>query len=205
MIFRLLSSVPLVGDVVRIFNSYAYSGDGRAEEKFAPVHLWFAAFWLEIGLSFAATLFCMPSLTIKYLPIEYQLNYSAEVIPGPLATSVLPNILGFGVGVYALIFGLHKILLIDLQDSYESKSGVKKSPGSALILNAEMAVPLLVLAVAIVIGLVQQIAPKVVCLQIISWFSLWLSLIFTIELILTLFGRGENVILKTLDDTDKKT
>lgn len=205
MIFRFLSSIPLFGDVLRILNSYAYRGDARADERFASVWLWFTAFWLQSGLSIIATLLCMPHLTNTHLPSEYQLNYCVEVTPGTLSTGILPNILGFGIGVYALIFGLNKMLLRDLQNSYKPVHGVKVSPGSALILNADMAVPLLVLALTIVIGLVQQIAPKVVSLQAASWFSLWLSLIFTIELILTLFGLGENVILKILDDPDTKT
>lgn len=70
--------------------------------------------------------------------------------------------------------------------------------GSALILNAEMAVPLLILALTIVIGLIQQLWPCVESLKAATWFALWLSLIFTVELISTLFGLGENSILKSL-------
>jgi hypothetical protein len=203
MVFNLLSGVPLFGDVLRIFNAYAYRGDAKADERFAPVWLWITAFWLQTGLSLVATFLCMPEFTNKHLPAGYQLSYSVDIAPGALATGILPNLLGFGIGIYALIFGLHKMLLRELQESYKSEAGAPKPrPGSALILNAEMAVPLLVLALTIVAGLIQQVTPKVETLQFASWSSLWLSLIFTIELIVTLFGLGENAILKTLSDEE---
>ena len=143
----------------------------------------------------------MPELTNEYLPVAQRLTYHVQIVPGAMATSILPNLLGFGIGIYALIFGLHKMLLRDLQASYKrSATNDKQPPGSALILNAEMAVPLLVLTLTIAIGLVQQVVPLLTGLQFVSWFSLWLSLVFTLELILTLFGLGENAILKTLAD-----
>lgn len=204
MIFRMLVRIPLFGDLLRILNAYAYLGDARADEQFASIPLWISAFWLQITLSLVGTLLCMPELTSDYLPLEYRLTYRVQLAPGSMATSVLPNLLGFGIGIYALIFGLHKMLLLDLQASYKrATTRDKPQPGSALILNAEMAVPLVVLTLAIAIGLAQQVAPSQISLQFASWFSLWLSLIFTLELIVTLFGLGENAILKTLSDSDK--
>ena len=204
MIFGLLARIPLLGDMLRILNAYAYRGDARADEQFAPIWLWITAFWLQITLAIAGAMLCMPELTNEYLPIKYRLIYCVQLGPGAMATSILPNLLGFGIGIYALIFGLHKMLLRDLQASYSrGVTNDKQRPGSALILNAEMAVPLLILTLTIAIGLVQHVAPSFVGLQFASGFSLWLSWVFTFELIVTLFGLGENAILKTLDDTDK--
>ena len=204
MILGLLARIPLLGDILRIFNAYAYRGDARADERFASFWLWVTAFWLQTTLSLVGTLLCMPEFTNEYLPFARRLTYSVQLDPGTTATSVLPNLLGFGIGIYALIFGLHKMLLRDLQASYKRvAAGEKQRPGSALILNAEMAVPLIALTLTIAIGLAQQVAPSVVGLRLASWFSLWLSLVFTLELIVTLFGLGENAILKTLDDADK--
>lgn len=204
MIFGWLARIPLLGEILRIFNAYAYRGDAKADERFASIWLWVTAFWLQTTLSLVGTLLCMPEIANEYLPLARRLSYSVELGPGAMATSILPNLLGFGIGIYALIFGLHKLLLRDLQASYKPvAAGSRQRPGSALILNAEMAVPLIVLTLTIAIGLAQQIAPSVVGLQFASWFSLWLSLVFTLELVVTLFGLGENAILKTLDDSRK--
>jgi hypothetical protein len=199
--FGLLARIPLFGDLLRILNAYAYRGDAKADEQFASIKLWLTAFWLQITLSMIGALLCMPELANEYLPCGYKLAYSVQLSPGPTATSILPNLLGFGIGIYALIFGLHKMLLRDLQTSYSHSD--EQQPGSALVLNAEMAVPLVVLTLTITIGLAQQVVPTLVGLQFASWFSLWLSLVFTFELIVTLFGLGENAILKTLKDADK--
>lgn len=199
MVFKLLSRVPLFGEVLRILNTYAYKGDPRADERFASLWLWVRAFWFPVLLSLTGTALCMPAMTNALLPLGYCLQYEIDVAPGVTATSILPNLLGFGIGVYALIFGLHKLLLRQLQDSYKSAPGDRNLPtGSALILNAEMAVPLLILALTIVLGIIQQLWPYVESLKALTWFSLWLSLTFTVELICTLFGLGENSILKSL-------
>jgi uncharacterized membrane protein len=208
MVFKLLSRIPLFGDVLRILNTYAYKGDPRADEQFASPWLWLKAFWAHVLVAAGAAALCVPELTNRQLPAGYCLRYVVTVAPGTTATSILPNLLGFGIGVYALIFGLHKLLLRELQDSYKPQPGDKRPPtGSALILNAEMAVPLLVLALTIVLGLVQQIWAENEPLKAITWFALWLSLTFTVELICTLFGLGENSILKSLapDDTQPPT
>lgn len=203
MIFGWLARIPLLGEILRIFNAYAYRGDARADERFASIWLWITAFWMQTTISIVGAFLCMPDFTNEYMPLVRKLPYSVQIGPGAMATSILPNLLGFGIGIYALIFGLHKMLLRELQASYKrAAAGERQRPGSALILNAEMAVPLIVLTLTIAIGLAQQVAPSVVGLQFASWFSLWLSLVFTLELIVTLFGLGENAILKTLDDAD---
>lgn len=205
MVFKTLSRVPLIGDVVRILNAYAFRGDVRSDERFAGPWLWFTAFGVQVTVSAVATALCMPEQVNSWLPAGYCLNYKVALAPGPMVTGILPNLLGFGIGVYALIFGLHKLLLRELQDSYKPRAGEKRRPlGSALILNAEMAVPLLILALTIVLGLVQQMVPRFDALQAATWFALWLSLTFTVELICTLFSLGENSILKSLTPDDSK-
>lgn len=200
MVFSTLSRIPLLGEVVRIFNTYAYRGDLRADQEFAGLKLWVTAFWVPVVLASVGAALCVPDLVNKQLPSAVALVYSVEARPGAIATGALPSLLGFGIGVYALIFGLHKGLLKQLQESYTARPGEKQKPGSALVVNAEMAVPLLVLAITILVGVMEQVAPKSDWVRALSWYTLWLSLIFTIELVTTLFALGENVVLKTLSD-----
>lgn len=200
MVFSTLSRIPLLGELVRIFNTYAYRGDARADEEFAALTLWVTAFWVPLVLACVGTAVCVPDLLNRQLPSGFVLSYVVEARPGAIATGALPSLLGFGIGVYALIFGLHKGLLRQLQESYTARPGEKQKPGSALVVNAEMAVPLLVLAITILMGVIEQVVPKSDWVRVLSWYTLWLSLIFTIELITTLFALGENVVLKTLSD-----
>lgn len=201
MIFKMLSKMPLFGEALRILNSYAYRGDVKADERFAGVRLWITAFWFPVLVAGVGAALCMPELVNSWLPGSYYLKYKVEVTPGVLATGILPNLLGFGIGIYALIFGLHKILLRELQDTFKPVLGNKNPPvGSALILNAEMAVPLLVLGMAIVVGMFQQALPSHEYLKLSAWFFLWMAMIFTFELVFTLFGLGENMLLKNLSD-----
>lgn len=201
MIFKVLSMLPLFGEVLRILNTYAYRGDKRADERFAGPWLWLSAFWFPVLVAAAGAALSMPELVNRWLPAGYCLTYVIEATPGTLATGILPNLLGFGIGIYALIFGLHKILLRELQDTFKPLPGKKHPPvGSALILNAEMAVPLLILGMAIVVGIIQQALPNHEHIKLAAWFFLWLAMIFTLELVFTLFGLGENMLLKNLSD-----
>ena len=200
--FKALAKVPIFGEVLRILNTYAYRGDARADERFAGPWLWISAFWFPVLMASTGAALCMPELVNRWLPSNLCLSYEVEIAPGAMATGILPNLLGFGIGIYALIFGLHKLLLRELQDTYLPEPGSKKQPvGSALILNAEMAVPLLILGMTIFVGVAQQAVPKLEYLKLVTWYMLWLSLIFTIELVLTLFGLGENMLLKNLKDS----
>ncbi len=81
MIFKLLSCVPLFGEVLRILNTYAYKGDARADKHFASVWLWLKAFGFPVGLSVIGTGFCMPEMVNTYLPECYQLHYQIGVEP----------------------------------------------------------------------------------------------------------------------------
>jgi len=201
MIFKMLSKVPLFGEALRILNTYAFKGDAKADEQFANPLLWLSAFWFPVLVAGIGSALSMPELVNRWLPAGYCLRYTIDASPGILATGILPNLLGFGIGIYALIFGLHKILLRELQDTFKPSPGKTKPPvGSALILNAEMAVPLLVLGMAIIVGMIQQALPNHEYIKLAAWFFLWLAMLFTLELIFTLFGLGENMLLKNLSD-----
>ncbi len=201
MIYSILIGLPVIGDVLRIFNAYAYRGDIRADSGFANIFLWLSAFWIEIGISIVATMLCMPDRLNGWLPTGICLSYRVDFSPGEISISVLPNLLGFGIGAYALIFGMNKGILQDLQGSYSVKKENKKSDvGSALILNADMAVPLLIIALTIAVGVAQKVVPNQKFIMGISWFLFWMSMVYTVELICTLFGLGENAILEKLND-----
>jgi hypothetical protein len=201
MLYRTLLRVPVFGEVLRIFNTYAYVGDVRADSEFAGVKKWTLSYGTQCTIAVIGALLCTPAILNCWLAkTAYTMTYSITVPPGTLATGILPNVLGFGIGVYGLIFGLHHLVLRQLQEGFKStQTNGKATHGSVLLVNADMAVPLIIILLTIVIGVVHQIAAPRQWLDVLTWAFLWLSFLFTLELIVTLFGLGENVILKKLE------
>lgn len=196
-LFSLLTKIPFFGDALRILNIYAHNGDPDSSDSFAGFWNWLKAFGLEFLLSVVLALLAMPKLandTFAWFGLSWRLCYTVDVTAHELSTGVLPNVLGFGIGVYALVFAINSSLLRKIQSSYKGKQG------SVLLLNADMALPLLSMFFAILIGVLHKTFPGVKALEVMSWFALWWSMIYTLELIYTLFDLGENSIIDAISE-----
>lgn len=204
--FGLLSAIPLLGDVVRITNAYTYDGDRHSDFGFAPIHLWFKKHLISGIVVTVLTLISAPPEFVQRIFAENGLTISTYATvpapsPGGLIISIFPNLLGFGIGVYALIFSLSAIFIKQLQHQLETtKDNGARPIGSALMLNADMAYPLLVMALSIGIGILQGIYAQLQWLAILSWMALWYSLLMALEILAVLFSLGENGILEKLKD-----
>lgn len=200
--YKLLVRVPFFGIVLKIFNSYAYDGDFRADDRFASVYCWLKAYLLPFLFSIAMASLMMPDVINPFLPLCMQLGYKVEAVPGDISTSIFPSLLGFGIGVYALVFALEKRLVQDLQNSFKKPNSTSSDQGSALLLNTEMALPLVVIALTLAVAVLQKALIGSVLLNFLAWFSLWLSIYFTVELINTLFMMGEAHLSQSLKRDD---
>lgn len=208
-IYKTLTLVPVFGTVLSIANTYVYAGDPQAEDRFAPIKLWLSVFLIPILASVALTFFTLFSFLIYWAEsgeiAEYLLN-DFLMRPGSLILSVVPSLLGFGIGVYALIFALTPSFLKDFKKAIESRNNKSDFKyGSVSVLNAEFAYPLVVLTIAIGIAIFQQAMPNSYALIILCWGMFWYSLISTLEIISVLFGLGEHSILDKSKDDENKT
>lgn len=205
-IYRLLVKIPILGNILRVINSYAFQGDSNSDEKIAPISLWLKAYWAAICIAGILTIISSDTCKNKInglLPTNLNLTLPLsdyQLDPNTLILNVFPNLLGFGIGVYALIFALSNNLLNRIQETLRTKSepSGKKVVGSVLMLNAEFSYPLIVLIFSISIGIISSLFGKSESLQILSWFALWYSIICIIDLVTSLFSLGENEILLKL-------
>ncbi|KVS58223.1 hypothetical protein WK41_37605 [Burkholderia cepacia] len=104
--------------------------------------------------------------------------------------------LGFGIGVYALIFGLSDVFVKKFRVFLEDKK--RKGEiwhGSELMLNSDLAYPLVVLLIAIAIGVIQQANQRSGFFLVISWIAFWYSMIVMVEMIGVIFRLAENSLL----------
>jgi hypothetical protein len=204
LIFVGLTKIPIFGDSLRILNSYTYDGDIDSDFGFAPLHFWIKKHWFNAICVTLLTMIstspaCLNEILTKYVPEVTVTASTPKDGIGALIVSIFPNLLGFGIGVYALIFSLSASFVKSLQQQIESQNAADtKSKGHALLLNADMAYPLLVVAISIGIGVIQQIFPDAKWLITASWTALWYSLLMVLEILFVLFSLGESEILNKL-------
>ncbi|MDP9973273.1 hypothetical protein J2W39_004520 [Variovorax paradoxus] len=197
-IYKWATSIPVLGMILTITNNYVAGGDFSADDEFAPLTSWIKALWSGVVISVALTVLtlwqqCQMTSLGGCLPKD-----AFVALPGTIAISVLPNILGFGIGVYALIFALSEKFVKMFHEAAQ-RANANGEKISVLTLNADMAYPLMVIIIAIAVGLLQQVFKESVWLLVGSWFMVWYSLVKTAGLIGVIFRIGEQALLDKID------
>ncbi|WP_158534197.1 hypothetical protein [Paracidovorax avenae] len=189
-------SLPIIGTIFAIVNSYVSGGRIDSDRELAPLNSWLKVIGLPFVASVLLALWVLKDAVFALFDGSGAKAALSGFVsdPGSLMIGVLPNILGFGIGVYALVFSISVGLVRDLN------SAIKKSDSqkTALVLNADMAFPLVVLLITICLGFFQKASPDLFSLILMGWIFLWYSLILTLSLIGTLFRLGENELLNKL-------
>jgi hypothetical protein len=196
--FRFLCRLPGIGPILRIANAYAYQGDYRSEDRIASPRLWLKAFGPELVVSLILTLATMFQYICASWVAKEMLVCVDEFYckPGGLAVAIIPSTLGFGIGVYALIFTLSAAFVKNAHEKIEEqKSKGSRIVGSELMLNTDLALPLLALVIALVVGVIQQAAPTSISLIALAWISLWFSILSLLGLISVIFGLADHSLL----------
>lgn len=199
--FNWILSLPLIGPILSIINTHAGEGAVDGHKRWSGLRGWlrnvFLAVFFSIGIT--AALF---SNEIKVF-IESGLFVIAfdsfRAKPGALVVSVFPNVLGFGIGVYALIFALSKKFVREVQEVAEKYNEIKNGRRSVLALNSDLSYPLVIIFIALIVSVWQQAFPEVVSLVIVCWVLFWHGIIATLDVVATLFGLGEQSILEKLE------
>jgi hypothetical protein len=209
--YKWLKKIPILATLLKIANAYAYSGDLRSLDRVAPVRRWFTSIVIPVFVAIGVSGVMLRSYySFPYLgKYHFDLNGSLTLLietwrpvffdlkdpfdkPGQLITSVFPNLLGFGIGVYALVFALapKSLQLLQSQVDVQIAAGARKE-GHALMLNASLAYPLLVITLSLMPGVFQQLNPQCRPLAFITWVVFWYGVVTLVELLGVLFALGE--------------
>lgn len=135
-----LRAIPILGVFLRYLNLYVGRGETKYLAKMAPLDLWLDRFVVPVAIN--AVLTAVGGL---YLCVTGNLD---RLDSHGLISNVFPSLLGFGIGVFALIFVLPDDLMGAL-DKRKAKSGL----GSSMMIS-DMAYPLVYLVLGIVVSAV---------------------------------------------------
>jgi len=173
-------NVPVIGASVRIANAYAKRGRADFYSHVAPWRSWRT----RLGLGVLAALVLAGGLSL----IAGGGRRSGVPVPHELALSILPDLLGFGIGVFALVFVLPGPFLKRLAESRQRRGW------GAEILPADMGYPLVVMALALVVSVFIGAAPPGPATYFVGAFVLFYALVVTVELVSTIFTSAVAII-----------
>ena len=184
-----LLKLPGLGSFIEISSDYASEGSSDFFEKIAPAKYWFSTLGWPILVSILLAAIPYPCGCMPY-------SVKIEAKPYDIALSLIPSLLGFGIGAYALVFGLGGDLLKKIQEGHIKKEIDTKSPaGSVLSINSAFAFPLATMAITTIVASVQKILPEILFLSTVTWFLTFLCLTLTYQLIVSLYRLGRVIIL----------
>jgi hypothetical protein len=185
----LLLKLPGLGSFIEISSDYASEGSSNFFEKIAPARYWLSTLGWPILVSMLLAVIPYPCSCMPYA-------VKIEAEPHDIALSLIPSLLGFGIGAYALVFGLGGDLLKKIQEGHNKKELATKLPsGSVLSINSAFAFPLAMMAITTIVASVQKILPEYLFLSTATWFLTFLCLTLTYQLIVALYRLGRVIIL----------
>ena len=185
-----LLKLPGLGSFIEISSDYASEGSADFFEKIAPAKYWLITLGWPILVSVLLAAIPYPCGCMPYA-------FKITVAPFDIALSLIPSLLGFGIGAYALVFGLSGDILKKIQEGHNKKEIATNAPaGSVLNINSAFAFPLVTMVMTTIVASIQKIIPEIQILSTITWFLTFLCLTLTYQLIVSLYRLGRVIILE---------
>ncbi|CAM1024578.1 hypothetical protein LOS07_16780 [Proteus mirabilis] len=193
MIYLRVRSIPIVGSIFRIANAYAFKGEPQCNKIIAPWKYW----WARIFKKFLIVLIFT---TIMFF-LENSLASESPWNPADTVLSIFPSILGFGIGVYALMFIMPSDFMHYLKRRYESG----KSEISHRIIPVDMGYPLSIFIVVLCVASICKLFNQNGITYFASLLSLFYGLSMSIELMSFLFNSSVRIqAIRSMGKNDKQ-
>lgn len=171
----LLSRTPVFGAVFSIANAYAHRGDEQCTIKVASFNQWWNRVIKKACYILAFTLLLVAINTDNFIASNWE--------PADTILGAFPSILGFGIGVYALMFIMPSDFLTFLKE--------RKAKGNSIIgpeiVPVDMGYPLITFVVIIFIAALNKFFQENYTFKIVSAWALFYGLAMTVELVSFLF------------------
>lgn len=172
--YKFVSSIPVLGAVFAIANAYAYRGGEQSSIEVAPFQNW----WNRVFRK-AWYVLVFVSAMILFAPQEI---CQSSWVPADTILGAFPSILGFGIGVYALMFIMPSDFLSFLKDKH--RRGARFGPE---IVPVDMGYPLVTFVLVMFIAAVNKFYPESYYFKFVSVWALFYGLAMTVELVSFLF------------------
>ncbi|HAT2867620.1 TPA: hypothetical protein I8374_002054 [Serratia marcescens] len=173
--YKLIRKIPVLGAIFRIVNAYAYKGKSECNRRVAPLCMWWSRIFKKLTyvVLFVELLFLIRGDSLSSLSWE----------PADSILSVFPSILGFGIGVFALVF----VMPSDFMKFFMDRR--KRLSFGPEIVPVDMAYPLVVFVLVMMCAVLGKIFPSN-ALTFITSCAFFYGLAMAFELISFLFNTS---------------
>ncbi|MCP5142786.1 MAG: hypothetical protein H6980_10590 [Gammaproteobacteria bacterium] len=172
-----LANLPFAKELVLVANAYAWKGNRKFVSEFAAWSDWHRRIIRKT----------IPPLIMSLL-IGFFGKTTQDTRISTLVLEIFPSLLGFGIGVFALLF------IFPPRFHKDMESLGKKSGFSIQIFPADMAYPLVILTISILIAFISNLFNAGITTQVIEGFLFIYGLLMTLELIGVLFMAAIKII-----------
>lgn len=188
LLSKISKKLPFVKEIKNIAKAYIFLGDN----KYTSNAVTFNQFWKQIGFKFTCCFFFSITIFLVSLFTDTKIK-STEV--NDLIMGIFPDLLGFGIGVYALVHVLSASYYQGIQKKFED--GGKIQPTT---LNSDMAYPLIAMCFVLLASIILEFIPSGKITVFINLNLLIYGMAMVFELIYVLFLYTQ----KHLTDISKK-
>lgn len=173
---RFIRGIPVFGSVFAIANGYAFKGDYRSTVEVASLSQW----WHRV---FRKAWYVLVFVSVFVLTTPNNMRDS-QWVPADTILGAFPSILGFGIGVYALMFIMPNDFLCFLR----TRTSMRPE-----IVPVDMGYPLIAYVIVMFIAVVNKFYPESYHFKLVSIWALFYGLAMTVELIAFLFVSSRTI------------
>lgn len=191
-------SIWMIGKIIQIGSDYVTDGDIKYQSKPAPLKKWFFSLAPSIVVSMFLT------TILIYIDLFLNTNYLNNSRPAEYLLGVISSLLGFGIGVYALIFSISGKMIRDIQNAHIKINSNSEDRSSVLSINSDFAFPLIFLTITLITLTFQLVFNDAKLLKVFSFFMIFMSFSMTFKLIYSIYIFGKNIILEKYSESDNQ-
>lgn len=191
-IYKYVRKTPVIGGVFRVANAYAYKGKKECNARIAPLGSW----WDRVFKKAVYILFFVELVVLLNNGAISEIKWE----PADTIISVFPSILGFGIGVFALLFIMPESFLAFVVDNE------KKLNFGPEMVPVDIAYPLVVFTLSLAWAVIYKIFPNELTFFI-SMFVFFYGLTMAFELISFLLNSSlliQKISIKKRKEIKKK-
>lgn len=170
-----LRQLPIIGAIFRIVNAYAYQGDSQCNKKIAPFFRW----WERVFKKAVYIIFLIELIVLYYGGDVSAIPWK----PDDSILSVFPSVLGFGIGVFALLFVMPESFLVFMS------ANKKRLTFGPEIVPVDIAYPLVIFTIALCWSVLNKVFTNDF-FSFISMFLFFYGMAMAFELISFLFNSS---------------
>lgn len=198
----IIKYIPIFNIAYKISNAYAFKGNAQNLISTAPLKMWRRRIGINLLFSIVTGIILSAIMVVTESPEN-------TFDPEDAILGIFPDILGFGIGVFALLFAIPNQFLTALEegikDTQQAKQNDDEISTGAQMLPADMAYPLLVYCLIMLFAVFFRALPDIHITTYLSTIFLIYGFVVTLELLSSIYSTATFMLFIRNKEIHNKT